>query len=263
LATEKFILAQIPLRIYLQQIEHHLANDQAEQARMHCRQILKYYPEHLLVNKLLGIGCLKDGQYAQSKDAFLKVQASLPEDVIAQLGLGVILETTGEIEAAAWHMQRAYEIEPANPAIKSELERIARLRGSQEDSEALLTRYALARMYLKGGLQAQAIAELLAAIREEPQRLDLPCLLIRVYRQSAMLYQAVQIAVPLLERLPGCLEANLVLFLSGADATQPGEKSASQIRLEALDPYYAGATPQAPNPDDLPAEFVMLERLDA
>lgn len=256
-------MAQIALRNYLQQIEHQLTSDQAEQAVLHCRQILRFYPEHLLAHRLLGIGCLEDGQYGQAKDAFLKVQASLPEDVITQLGLGVILETTGEIEAATWHMQRAYEIEPTNPSIKSELERISRLRGGQENSEILLTRYALARMYLKGGLHAQVIAELLAAIREEPQRLDLPCLLIRVYRQSAMLYKAVQIATPLLERLPAGLEANLVLFLSGADATQPGEKSASQIRLEALDPYYTGATPQAPNPEDLPAEFVELERLDA
>jgi len=258
----EYRMSKITLRAYIREIEGLIANDQAGQAAAHCRQILAVFPGHISASRLLGNACLQAGDYAPAKTAYLQVLASLPDDLVTHIGLSIILEMNAELEPAAWHMQRAFEIQPVNPLLRAELQRLNLLRDGAEPSDILLTRYALARMYLKGGLYPQASAEILAALAEEPQRLDLQCLLIQIYRQSGMIEQAAQTAQPVLEKLPDCMEANLAMDLAGAAGDHPGEKSPFRRRLEALEPYYAGVSPQVPTPEQVPDSLVELERLE-
>jgi tetratricopeptide (TPR) repeat protein len=254
-------MSKISLRAYIREIEGLIAKDQADLGAAHCRQILAVFPRYITASRLLGNACLQAADFAAAKTAYLQVLASLPDDLVTHIGLSIIMEINAELEPAAWHMQRAFEIQPANLLLRAELQRLITLRDRAEPSNILLSRYALARMYLKGGLYPQASTEILAALAEEPQRLDLHCLLVQVYRQSGMIELAAQAALPVLEKLPDCLEANLALDLAGAASDGPGEKSPARRRLEALDPYYAGVSPQVPTLQQVPDSLIELERL--
>jgi len=255
-------MAKIPLRAYTREIERLIASDQAAQAIAHCRAILAVYPRHLTALRLLGTAGLQAADHIPAKAAYLQVLASIPDDLVSHIGLSVLLEIGGELEPAVWHMQRAFEIQPANPALKEDLSRLRLLLKSGEPPVLLLSRYALARMYQKGGLYTQASAEILAALVEEPQRLDLQCLLIQVYRQSGELDEAAQIAETVLEKLPDCLEANLALFQAAASVDQADKIVAVRQRLQALDPYYAGLSQDALDPRLVPDAFIEFNRPD-
>jgi len=253
-------MANIALRAYLRDIENLVASDEAVQAMVNCRAILALYPRHLGASRLLGNAGFLAEDYKSAKSAYLQVLASLPDDLISHIGLSVLLETSGELEPAVWHMQRAVEIQPGNPSLQKELQRLLRRRTGEETAEQRLTRYALARMYQKGNLNLQASAEILAALVDEPQRLDLQCLLIQVYRQSGKPEEAVKYALPVLEKLPDCLEANLALVQASDSPDQAGRTSSARRRLEALDPYYAGLAPEDLDLRLVPDAFIQIER---
>jgi tetratricopeptide (TPR) repeat protein len=255
-------MAKIALRTYLRDIENLISSDQAIQAMANCRAILALYPKHLAANRLLGNAGILAQDYIPAKAAYLQVLASLPDDLISHIGLSVLLETSAEIEPAVWHMQRAVEIQPGNPALQKDLQRLLRRRTGEDSSEQRLTRYALARMYQKGHLYPQASAEILAALVDEPQRLDLQCLLIQVYRQSGKRQEAVNFALPVLEKLPDCLEANLALIQVSDSPDQAGRINSARRRLEALDPYYAGLSPDDLDPRLVPDTYIQIERPD-
>lgn len=253
-------MAKIPLRAYLRDIQNLIDSDQALQAMANCRAILAVYPRHLGSARLLGSAGVLVEDYKAAKAAYLQVLASLPGDLISHIGLSVLLEISGEFEPAVWHMQRAVEIQPGNPPLRKDLQRLLRRHTDVESPESHLTRYALARMYQKGNLYLQASAEILAALVDEPQRLDMQCLLIQVYRQSGKIEEAVQYALPVLEKLPDCLEANLALVRAGDSLDQAGRTRVARQRLEALDPYYAGLSPDELDPRLVPDAFIQIER---
>ena len=255
-------MAKIALRTYLRDIENLIASNQAVQAMVNCRAILALYPKHLVAARLLGNAGILAEDYKPAKAAYLQVLASLPDDIISHIGLSVLLETSGELEPAVWHMQRAVEIQPGNLPLWKDLQRLLHRRTGEESPEQRLTRYALARMYQKGYLYPQASAEILAALVDEPQRLDLQCLLIQVYRQSGKPEEAVKYALPVLEKLPDCLEANLAIVQATVSPDQAGGTSSARRRLEALDPYYAGLSPDDLDPRLVPDAFIQIERPD-
>jgi predicted Zn-dependent protease len=78
---------------------------------------------------------------------------------------------------AIWHMERAYEVNPSNTSVQQEIRRLRGRRDGVEPTKLRLTRSALARMYIKGGLFGQAIAEIRQALTEDPDRPDLLILL--------------------------------------------------------------------------------------
>lgn len=253
-------MAKISLREYLRDIENLIASEQAVEAMANCRAILAVYPRHLGAARLLGNAGILVQDYQPAKAAYLQVLASLPDDLVSHIGLSVLLEISGELEPAVWHMQRAVEIQPGNQTLRKDLQRLLRRLTGEEPPPQRLTRYALARMYQKGNLYPQASAEIMAALVDEPQRLDLQCLLIQVYRQSGKIVEARQIALPVLEKLPDCLEANLTLVQSSDSPDQTGRTSAARRRLEALDPYYAGLSPDDLDPRGVPDAFIQIER---
>ena len=85
------------------------------------------------------------------------------------------------------------------------------LRDGMQPPKVHLTRGALARMYVKGDLHQQAIAELRSAIAEDPQRFDLQVSLAQMYAQSGQNAKAIDTCGTIINKLPYCLNANLVL----------------------------------------------------
>src|SRR3990170_5858683 len=178
------MMAKISLRTYVREIENLIESGRLEQALAHCRHLLDIYPKHLATYRLAGKSFLEMKRYKDAADIFQRVLSSIPDDFISHLGMSIIREDEGNLDAAIWHMERAFEVKPSNPAVQDELRRLYGRRDGMQPPKIHLTRGALARMYAKGQLYDQAIAELRAALAEDPARPDLQVLLARMYAKA-------------------------------------------------------------------------------
>jgi tetratricopeptide (TPR) repeat protein len=194
-------MARISLRAYNREIENLIERSQIDQAIAHCRHILKTFPKHIDTYRLLGKAFLESQRYGDAADIFQRVLSSMPEDFVSHVGMSIIREDEGNLDEALWHMERAFEMQPANGAIQDELRRLYGRRDGFEPPKVRLTRGALARMYTKGALYQQAIAELRSALAEDPKRLDLQSLLAHVYFKSGQRVEAVETCSNLLRKL--------------------------------------------------------------
>src|SRR5512146_2083493 len=174
-------MAKVPLRLYIRDIENLIDHGQTEEALAHCKHILQTYPKCIDVYRLLGKSYLESQRYADASDILQRVLATIPDDFVAHVGMSIIREDDGNLDGAIWHMERAYETQPSNNAVQDELRRLYGHRDGLAPPRVRLTRGALVRMYVKGDLYQQAIAELQAALSEEPQRDDLLVLLAKMY----------------------------------------------------------------------------------
>ena len=163
-------MGNISLRSYFHEIEGLIGKGQIEEAEAHCRHILQSFPKLLAAYRLMGKALLEARQYSDAADIFQRVLSSTPDDFISQVGMSIIREDEGMLDAAIWHMERAFEVQPYNIAIQDELRRLYGRRDGVEPPKVRLTRGALARMYAKGNLYQQAIAELRAGLLEETTR---------------------------------------------------------------------------------------------
>ena len=239
-------MARISLRAYHREIEELIETRQYEQAIAHCRHILKFYPKDVNSYRLLGKAYLESQRYGDASDIFLRVLSTVPDDFVSHVGMSIIREDEGNLDEAIWHMERAFETQPANNAIQAEMRRLHGRREGVEPPKIRLTRGALARMYLKGELYQQAIGELRAGLHEQPQRKDLQVVLAQAYYKSGQRIDAAEISSNLIKNLPYCLEANRIL----ADILKQSERGdESQVyakRVYSLDPYSAHTTPVSP-----------------
>lgn len=252
----------IPLRAYNREIESLIQNGQLDEAVAHCRHILATYPKYIASYRLLGKAHLEQQRISDATDIFQRVLSSVPDDFIANVGMSIIREDENNLDAAIWHMELAYEAQPANIAIQDELRRLYGRRDGVEPQKVRMTRGTLARMYAKGGLYDQAIAELRAAIKEDPNRPDLQLILAEMYYHSAQRVEAVEICANIIKKLPLCLEANRILAVSLSEAE--GSEAVKNYRqtVISMDPYYAFASPEAISSNQVPDEAVNIERLD-
>ncbi len=253
-------MAKIPLRAYLKEIENYIERGEIDQAVTHAKNILKSYPKHIDTYRLLGKAFLESQRYSEAADILQRVLSVLPDDFISQIGMSIIREDEGNLNAAIWHMERAYEVQPFNPVVQDELRRLYGRRDGVEPPKIRLTRGALVRMYARGELYPQAIAETRAALAEDPQRQDLLVLLARLYYLSDRKNDAAEVCSELLRKLPYCYEANRLLaeFLPTTNRAEEAQKFLQ--RIYALDPYAAFVSPNAPTSDQVPDQVVMVEQ---
>ena len=255
-------MTSISLRDYTQEINQMIENGQAEGAIDHSLHVLKYFPRHVDTYRLLGTAYLEDHRYSEASDVFLRVISVIPDDLVAHIGMSVIREHENRLDDAIWHMQRVFEFQPANRLLRDELRRLYGAREGLEPPRVYLTRGALARMYYKGDLLPQAIAELQAALSEEPNRLDLLILLARSCSQAGQYKQAAQTCLSLLNKLPNCLDANRILLESSWKGAYEQDITANIQRVQEIDPYFVFVTPQFPASDQVSDIAVNLEWLD-
>lgn len=253
-------MAKISLREYNREIEKFIASGRIDEAIDHCRYILESYPKHISTYRLLGKAYLEIKKYSDAADILQRVLSSVPDDFVSHVGMSIIREDEGNIDSAIWHMERAYEVQPANAAIQDELRRLYGHRDGLEPYRIQLTRGALARMYAKGHLYQQAISELRAALSEDHQRPDLLVLLARMYAQAGQRIEAAETCTTLLNKLPYCLEANLILADILAGTERVNEIKAYRQRVEELDPYAAHLSPNVQSPEQVPDSAVTIER---
>jgi len=157
-------MAEIALRTYIKEIDESIEQEQLDQAIAHSRHILETYPKHLDTYRLLGKAYLEAKRYGDAADLFQRVLSAVPDDFVAHVGMSIVREDEGNLDASIWHMERAFETNPANPTIQQELRRLIGRRDGMEPHKVRLTRGALARMYAHGELYQQAVAELRSAL---------------------------------------------------------------------------------------------------
>lgn len=254
-------MAKTTLRTYNREIETLIEQNQFEQAIAHARHILQSFPKHIHTYRLLGKAYLESQRYGDAADVFQRVLSAVPDDFVSHVGMSIIREDEGNLDEAIWHMERAFEVQPANSAIQGELRRLYGRRDGMEPPKVRLTRGALARMYLKGELYQQSIAELRAALAEDPQRPDLMALLAQAYFLTGQRVEAADTCSVLLKKTPYCMEANRILADILVNTERSAEAQAYRQRAQALDPYAAHTSPAAPTPDRVPDTAVSLEKL--
>ena len=117
-------MPEISLRAYIGEIDRLIEREQLDEAIAHCRHILQTYPKHLATYRLLGKAYLEAKRYGDAADIFQRVLSAMPDDFVAHIGMAIVREDEGNLDAAIWHMERAFETNPANPAIQQEMIRL-------------------------------------------------------------------------------------------------------------------------------------------
>src|SRR5512146_1248649 len=205
-------MAKISLRMYNREIEGLIEQGQRlDEAIAHCRHILKTYPKHLETYRLLGKAYLEARHYDESVDIFQRVLVVAPDDFVSHVGMSIIADDKGRLDDAIWHMERAFEVQPANAAIQAELQRLFGRRDGIEPPKIRLTRGALAHMYVQGELFPQAISEIRAVLAGDAKRTDMQTLLARAYQRNGQKAEATDICTELLGKYPYCLDANRLM----------------------------------------------------
>ncbi|TAK10973.1 MAG: tetratricopeptide repeat protein [Anaerolineae bacterium] len=255
-------MAKIALRAYNHEIGEMVDHGQIDEAIAHCRHILQTYPRHVDTYRLLGKAYLEGQRYGDAADILQRVLSSVPEDFISHVGMSIIREDEGNMDSAIMHMERAFEGQPSNQAIQDELRRLYGRRDGREPGRIRLTRGALARMYAHGNLHDQAVAELQAALTEDPQRPDLSILLAEMYFQLGKKADAADACTKLLAKLPNCLAANRLLTLLLDEKTHAEEKTNVRKRWFALDPYAARLPAIDGDPASVPDDAITVDNLD-
>ncbi len=255
-------MAEIALRAYVKEIDDLVEHEQLDEAIAHSRHILETYPKHLDTYRLLGKAYLEAKRYGDAADLFQRVLSAIPDDFVAHIGMSIVREDEGNLDASIWHMERAFETNPANPAIQQELRRLIGKRDGLEPHKVRLTRGALARMYAHGELFPQAIAELRSALQEDPDRPDLQVLLANLHWRTDQKEQAAEVAGQILGKLPYCREANRIAagYLQANGKAE--EAAPSHRRLAALDPYAAFVENAMVEPVTIDAGSVHLLKLE-
>ena len=255
-------MARISLRKYIHEIESLIDQNRNDEAIEHCKHILEAYPKHIDTYRLLGKAFLESQKLSGAADIFQRVLSAIPDDFVSHLGMSIIREDEGNIDAAIWHMERAFEIQPYNTAVQGELKRLIGRRDGTEPPKVRLTRGALARMYAKGNLYDQAISELKKAIAEYPQRSDLLVVLADMYAKSGMKAEAIETCTRILDKLPYCYTANRILVDLLKNTDRAKDAIVYKKRIVALNPYEAFVNENTPKVEDVPDDAVTLHKLE-
>ena len=224
-------MAQTTLRDYLQETEDALSAGRVDDALRRCQEILNQYPESLEAQRLLGEVYLSLGQLDEARQACDWVLTNDPENVLAYCNRALISERQSDIDTALDCYQQAYELS-RDSKIRQIFNRLGAPVGQQG---FMFSRAGLARLYLRGDLLTQAILEWEAVLSTNPDRLDARTGLLETYWREGMYDRVEQLATQILQDVPGCEKALLLLSFVLA---RKDVKRAQELfqRVEALDP---------------------------
>ena len=254
-------MAKVPLRAYNREIETMIDRGHLDEAIAHCHHIFKTFPKHLETYRLLGKSYLEYKRYREAVDVFSRVLVSDPNDFVANVGMSIIRDEENKLDDAIWHMERAFETQPSNAAIQSELQRLYGRRDGVQPPRIRMTRGALAHMYVQGELYPQAISEIKSVLKEDPGRSDMEALLARACYRSGLKNEAADAASKVLRRYPYCLDANRVL-MEIFSVDHPENAQVYRQRVVELDPYAAHVMGTVFQSNEVLDAAVNVEHLD-
>jgi predicted Zn-dependent protease len=227
-------VGRIALRDYLNQISGLINESRLDEAIAHCRHILEQHPRHVRTYELLGKALLELENYQDASDIFQRVLSADPENVVSHAGLAIAYSVADDYTRAAWHMERAYDIDPYNQAILVELTDLYTKRDGAAPAQVDMTRTALARLYLKGSLLKLAAKELTSLLAEQPDRLDLKVLLAETYYRDNQKKAAANLAMKIVAILPLCVKANAILAGVWTATGRPDQAQQHLMRVRSV-----------------------------
>jgi len=255
-------MTTIALRKYHELINSLIDQDKYQEAISHCTTILNSYPKCIDTYQSLGRALLENRQFEEAKNVFSKILSVFPEDFSAHAALSEINEENRELDRAIWHMERAFETQPSNLNVQEEMRRLIGSRDGTPPAKVRLTRGALIRMYAKGDLYQQAIAETLSALEADPDRTDLRVLLARFYHATGANAEAASTCTDILSTVPYCYEANRIMFDLSSQSNEYRFDPLYHERLSELDPYYRFVEDGKQDVKSISDEKVILDLID-
>ncbi|UCG24682.1 MAG: tetratricopeptide repeat protein [Chloroflexota bacterium] len=222
------------LREYLSRIEGLLDDNRLPEAAAHCHFILQQYPRHIDTYRLFGRTLLEQQLFDEAKDVFARLLSADPEDLVSHAGLALAYSESRDFDLAIWHMERAFEIDPYNRAVQSELRRLYIDRDGDAPSRMALSRPALARLYLRGAMYRQATSELTFLSAKSPDRFDLQLALADSLFWGSRQVEAAEVCQKILVHLPFCIKANAILADVWLRADRVGEAREHLRRVQEL-----------------------------
>ncbi len=226
---------EVTLGTYTDQITNLIRENLNDEAIAHCRHLLRCYPKHVGTYRLMAEASLEKGDLEGARELFYRVLSADPEDVVSYAGLAILLEQLHLVDQAVSHLERAYELAPTNPEIRKELLRLYSEAGGKPRNRLKLTSGALARLYVQQGLYSQAIQEFRVLSSNAPKRFDIRAALLEALWRAGRTREAAEAAQSLLESLPYCLKANLILGAIWRESELPESETYLQ-RAQSLDP---------------------------
>ena len=255
-------MAELTLQEYCQEIEGLIERSGYDEAVAHCRHILQQYPKYVEAYRLMGKVALDREDDQQASEMFARVLSADPADFVSRAGLSIIYDRQEKLKEAVWQMERAYELEPGNPVVQDELRKLYARRDGVTPERIPLTRGTLARLYLNGELNSEAVAELRALLAQEPDRVDLQVLLAEALWRDEQRLESADMALKVLDRLPYCLDANLVLGEIWMNGGREEDAEVHLKRATSLDPEATRAWALFGKSSPIPVKSIELTRLD-
>ena len=225
-------MVQTTLRDRIQSIEDAISAGHIDGAMADCQEILARYPDALEIQRLLGEVYLAQGRLEEAQQTFDWILINDPENVIAYCDRALICEHQSDIDTALDCYQQAYELSRGNSQIRQEFNHLSAKAGQQE---FMLSRAGLARLYMRGDLLTQAMQEWEAVLAAAPDRLDARLGLMETYWREGIYDQVEQIASRILEDIPNCEKALLLLAHVTSAFNMQRARELVQ-RAELLDP---------------------------
>ncbi|HEU0003487.1 MAG TPA: tetratricopeptide repeat protein [Ktedonobacteraceae bacterium] len=225
-------MAQTKLRDRIQSIEDAISAGRIDSAMADCQEILARYPDALEIQRLLGEVYLAQGRLEEAQQTFDWILVNDPENVIAYCDRALICEHLSDIDTALDCYQQAYELSRGNSQIRQEFNQLSAKAGQQE---FMLSRAGLARLYMRGDLLTQALQEWEAVLAASPDRLDARLGLMETHWREGIYDQVEQLASRILEDIPNCEKALLLLAHVTSAFNMQRARELVQ-RAELLDP---------------------------
>lgn len=230
-------MAQVTLREYLQETEDAISAERVDDALTHCQTILAQFPESLEAQRLIGEVYLALERLSDAQQNFDWVLTNDPENVVAYCDRALISEHMSDYDTALDCYQQAYELSRGNNHIRQEFNQLSAKAGQQG---FMLSRAGLARLYMRGDLLTQAMQEWEAVLAVSPERLDARTGLLETYWREGLYDRVEQLATQILQDVPGCLKALLLLaYVTAAKNMQKAQELLK--RAEVLDPDHTMA----------------------
>jgi tetratricopeptide (TPR) repeat protein len=225
-------MASTTLRDYLQYTEDAISAGRIDDGLVQCQRILSHFPESLEAQRLLGEVYLAQEQLEDAQQAFDWILTNDPENIVVYCDRALICERMSDYDTALDCYQQAYELSRGNSQIRHEFNKLSAKVGQQG---FMLSRAGLARLYMRGDLLSQAIQEWETILAANPDRLDARTGLLETYWREGLFEQVEEIATAILNDVPGCLKA--LLLLAHVTSLKDMQRAEELIqRAEMLDP---------------------------
>jgi tetratricopeptide (TPR) repeat protein len=233
-------MGHVSLQAAFDQTRQWLESNDLDRAIGMAQHILETYPKCLEAHQMLGEAFLSNRQYEEARIEFEKVLSFDPEHIPALVGLGMTSERLGQLSSAIAAFERALEIKPDLPELRSQLLRLYTEAWGSEYAHLRLSRVGLARLYAKGHMLPQAISEFRQVVADQPDRLDARVALAEALWRDEQEEEALEVCRAILVSHPDVLKANLILgYIELASGNPSGEQY--WRKTLTIDPYQSMA----------------------